>query len=107
MCPFNRINRLDKIIHINKGFYKRSIDKHHKYVCYFGSKCSVTSRHRRRCKLCRWKQCIQAGMSFDSIKMGRISKAEKEKVSSYLYCMINISHHVLLPSSIIQLNKAE
>ena len=68
-----------------KGFYKRSVDKYHKYVCYFGSKCSVTPRQRRRCKLCRWKQCVEAGMSFDAIKMGRISKVEKEKVRIRLF----------------------
>ena len=65
---------------INKGFYKRSVGKYEKYVCDFGSKCSLTPRLRRRCKLCRWNLCVEAGMSFGAIKMGRISKVQKEKV---------------------------
>lgn len=71
-----------------QGFYKRSVDKHDKYVCYFGYKCTITPRQRRRCKLCRWKACVAAGMSFDSIKMGRISKVDKERVSK-IYLILN------------------
>ena len=62
-----------------KGFFKRSIEKHEKYVCYFGYKCTITPKQRKRCKYCRWRSCLAAGMSFEGIKMGRIPKIEKEK----------------------------
>lgn len=62
-----------------KGFFKRSIEKNEKYVCYFGYKCVITPKQRKRCKYCRWRSCLAAGMSFEGIKMGRIPKIEKEK----------------------------
>nr|ASL70583.1 nuclear receptor [Brachionus plicatilis] len=63
-----------------KGFFKRSIEKNEKYVCYFGYKCVITPKQRKRCKYCRWRSCLAAGMSFEGIKMGRIPKIEKERV---------------------------
>ncbi|CAF0864713.1 unnamed protein product [Brachionus calyciflorus] len=62
-----------------KGFFKRSVEKNEKYVCYFGFKCEITPKQRKRCKFCRWKACLAAGMSFEGIKMGRIPKIEKER----------------------------
>nr|ASL70582.1 nuclear receptor [Brachionus plicatilis] len=62
-----------------KGFFKRSIEKNEKYVCYFGYKCVITPKQRKRCKYCRWRSCLAAGMSFEGIKMGRIPKIEKER----------------------------
>lgn len=50
-------------------------------MCFFNNKCVITPRTRRRCKLCRWRACVRAGMSFDSIKMGRMPKLEKEKIN--------------------------
>lgn len=61
------------------GLFKRSIEKNEKYVCYFGYKCVITPKQRKRCKYCRWKSCLEAGMSFEGIKMGRIPKIEKER----------------------------
>lgn len=39
----------------------------------------MSPKQRKKCKYCRWKACVQAGMSFACIKMGRIPKIEKEK----------------------------
>nr|ASL70617.1 nuclear receptor [Brachionus koreanus] len=64
-----------------KGFFKRSMEKNEKYVCYFGYKCEVTPKQRKKCKFCRWKACLAAGMSFEGIKMGRIPKIEKERAT--------------------------
>ena len=63
-----------------KGFFKRSITKHIEYVCYFDNKCDMTPEQRKKCKLCRWQACLDAGMSFEGIKMGRIPKNEKERL---------------------------
>nr|ASL70537.1 nuclear receptor [Brachionus calyciflorus] len=62
-----------------KGFFKRSILRNEYYKCFFGNNCVLNPKNRNRCKACRFKKCIQAGMSFSGIKMGRIPKAEKMK----------------------------
>ncbi|RNA00497.1 nuclear receptor subfamily 1 group D member 2, partial [Brachionus plicatilis] len=61
------------------GFFKRSILRNEYYKCFFGNNCILNPKNRNRCKACRFKKCIQAGMSFSGIKMGRIPKAEKMK----------------------------
>lgn len=62
-----------------KGFFKRSIPKADKYKCFFGGQCDITPKNRNRCKACRFKLCLQFGMSVDAVKMGRIPKTEKDK----------------------------
>ncbi|XP_055341755.1 ecdysone-induced protein 78C-like isoform X2 [Paramacrobiotus metropolitanus] len=59
-----------------KAFYKRCVEKKLSYQCYFGGKCSISAR-RGRCKSCRFKKCVEMGMSFQAVKMGRIPKHEK------------------------------
>nr|ASL70584.1 nuclear receptor [Brachionus plicatilis] len=71
-----------------KGFFKRSVEKNEKYVCYFGYKCEITPKQRKKCKFCRWKACLAAGMSFEGIKMGRIPKIEKERAK---FCTDSLS----------------
>nr|ASL70504.1 nuclear receptor [Brachionus rotundiformis] len=88
-----------------KGFFKRSIEKNEKYVCYFGYKCVITPKQRKRCKYCRWRSCLAAGMSFEGIKMGRIPKIEKER-AQYLNdelvyanpAMDNTENRICLPN---------
>ncbi|CAF4078086.1 unnamed protein product [Rotaria magnacalcarata] len=63
-----------------KGFFKRSITQDLPYRCFFGNKCIINMETRNRCKACRFKQCLQQGMSMESVKMGRIPKKVKEKV---------------------------
>ncbi|CAD5120779.1 DgyrCDS9339 [Dimorphilus gyrociliatus] len=62
-----------------KGFFKRSITKNESYKCYFGEKCVLNPQNRNRCKACRFRRCLQAGMSLEAVKMGRIPKVDKEK----------------------------
>ncbi len=61
-----------------KGFFKRNIQRSTYYQCFFGNNCNLTPRTRNRCKACRFRRCIEVGMSFDGIKMGRIPKAVKK-----------------------------
>ncbi|XP_055332795.1 nuclear receptor ROR-alpha-like isoform X2 [Paramacrobiotus metropolitanus] len=62
-----------------KAFYKRSVEKSVNYKCDFGDKCDVAHNSRERCKACRFRKCQSVGMSFHAVKMGRISKAERDK----------------------------
>jgi hypothetical protein len=52
----------------SKGFFKRGLTKNHTYVCYYGNKCQMTPKERKRCKLCRWKSCVASGMAFEGNK---------------------------------------
>lgn len=45
-----------------------------KYVCYFGHQCELKPDTRSRCKACRLRRCIQAGMTLKAVKMGRVTK---------------------------------
>ena len=47
------------------------------HKCYFGNRCIIRSANRNRCKACRLRKCLEVGMSFQKIKMGRIPIAEK------------------------------
>ncbi|XP_067654979.1 uncharacterized protein [Haliotis asinina] len=62
-----------------KGFFKRSIPKGDKYKCFFGGQCVITPQNRNRCKSCRYRKCLELGMSFEAVKMGRIPKMEKQR----------------------------
>nr|ASL70511.1 nuclear receptor [Brachionus rotundiformis] len=63
-----------------KGFFKRSVERNEEYVCYYGYNCEITPKQRKRCKYCRWQACLKGGMSLDSVRMGRISRDEREKI---------------------------
>ncbi|CAF0868497.1 unnamed protein product [Brachionus calyciflorus] len=55
-----------------KGFFKRSILKHKKYVCRGQKNCRIYPKQRKKCKYCRWNLSIKAGMSLKCVRMGRI-----------------------------------
>nr|ASL70585.1 nuclear receptor [Brachionus plicatilis] len=63
-----------------KGFFKRSVERSDEYVCYYGYNCEITPKQRKRCKYCRWQACLRGGMSLDSVRMGRISRDERDKI---------------------------
>lgn len=62
-----------------KGFFKRSTIRGEKYKCFFGGQCEITPQNRNRCKSCRFRLCLESGMSLEAVKMGRIPKLEKER----------------------------
>ncbi|GAU99008.1 hypothetical protein RvY_10070 [Ramazzottius varieornatus] len=62
-----------------KGFFKRSLPVFRTFRCFFGNKCDVGPDTRNRCKACRFRKCVEAGMALDAVKMGRIPKAVKEQ----------------------------
>ncbi|XP_002735608.1 nuclear receptor subfamily 4 group A member 2-like [Saccoglossus kowalevskii] len=45
-----------------KGFFKRTVQKHAKYVCLANKNCPVDKRRRNRCQFCRFQKCLASGM---------------------------------------------
>ena len=45
----------------------------------FENSCILTSARRNHCRACRFRRCLEVGMSFENIKMGRIPKVVKHK----------------------------
>ncbi|XP_037940654.1 ecdysone-induced protein 78C [Teleopsis dalmanni] len=61
-----------------KGFFRRSIQKQIEYRCLRDGKCLVIRLNRNRCQYCRFKKCLSAGMSRDSVRYGRVPKRSRE-----------------------------
>uniref|UniRef100_A0A183BNU8 Nuclear receptor domain-containing protein n=1 Tax=Globodera pallida TaxID=36090 RepID=A0A183BNU8_GLOPA len=50
-----------------KGFFRRSLQNKIDYrPCTQSQKCQIVRASRNRCQECRWRKCIEAGMSKDS-----------------------------------------
>lgn len=73
-----------KCISFLQGFFKRSTIRGEKYKCFFGGQCEITPQNRNRCKSCRFRLCLESGMSLEG------------KTCFYM------AHHVLL--SILYVN---
>lgn len=80
-----------------KGFFKRNIAKGETFKCHFGGSCDVTPKTRSHCKACRFKRCMETGMSIDGVRMGRVPKVEKDKVlEAFQDGGANFSNHELV-----------
>lgn len=63
-----------------KGFFHRSLKLHHTYKCPGNGNCEVRkTKKQRSCQLCRYKKCLQVGMSKTAIKTGRYTSYKKTK----------------------------
>ncbi|VDP99702.1 unnamed protein product [Trichobilharzia regenti] len=56
------------------GFFRRSIQKQIEYKCLRDGKCLVIRLNRNRCQYCRFRKCLAAGMSKDSVRYGRMPR---------------------------------
>ncbi|XP_052065223.1 nuclear receptor subfamily 1 group D member 1-like isoform X2 [Mytilus californianus] len=67
-----------------KGFFRRSIvkieKKNEKYVCAKGDEsCKLGTGKRTMCSYCRYKKCLDVGMSHGAIKIGRYTHEKRTK----------------------------
>uniref|UniRef100_A0A0N5A215 Nuclear receptor n=1 Tax=Parastrongyloides trichosuri TaxID=131310 RepID=A0A0N5A215_PARTI len=62
-----------------KGFFRRSFNTSGKYVCPKNQNCEINKITRNRCQYCRFKKCVDSGMSKQSVKYGRM-KREKQRI---------------------------
>ncbi|KAK3593996.1 hypothetical protein CHS0354_040742 [Potamilus streckersoni] len=61
-----------------KGFFRRTFKRNTNYKCLKNSKCDVV-RRRSSCSYCRFKKCIDLGMSKAAIKSGRYTHEFRSK----------------------------
>ncbi|KAG8191301.1 hypothetical protein JTE90_006053 [Oedothorax gibbosus] len=64
---------------IKQGFFRRSIQKQIDYKCLRDKQCLVIRLNRNRCQYCRFRKCLDVGMSKDSVRYGRVPKRSREK----------------------------
>ncbi|KAH3886145.1 hypothetical protein DPMN_010146 [Dreissena polymorpha] len=63
-----------------QGFFRRSICKTEPYVCYNGTQdCRIAPGKRTACSHCRYKRCLEVGMSKGAIKTGRYTHELRSK----------------------------
>ncbi|CAG5102775.1 Oidioi.mRNA.OKI2018_I69.chr1.g460.t2.cds [Oikopleura dioica] len=64
-----------------KGFFRRTISNHYAYrQCPKQGQCKIYRMNRNRCQYCRFKKCLDVGMSRDAVKYGRIPKKVKSQM---------------------------
>jgi hypothetical protein len=63
-----------------KGFFKRSVLLKKKYECYYDYKCIISIENRIRCKGCRFKNCIDSGMSPSLVCVGFKKRAKNNNM---------------------------
>lgn len=51
-----------------KGFFRRSIQKQMTYKCMKDGQCIILLLNRNRCQHCRFKKCIEMGMSRECVR---------------------------------------
>ncbi|KAK3593450.1 hypothetical protein CHS0354_020215 [Potamilus streckersoni] len=66
-----------------KKFFRRGLVENQSYVCKSEKNCTINPRNRNNCRFCRYKKCLEVGMSREAIKMGRPKKSESAESASY------------------------
>ncbi|XP_071956516.1 retinoic acid receptor alpha-A-like [Antedon mediterranea] len=61
-----------------KGFFRRCLRRQKEYICLRGGNCEISRNQRNRCPSCRYKKCIELGMSKEAVRIGRIPNKQKE-----------------------------
>lgn len=69
-----------------KKFFRRSLTEASTYTCKRGQEdCPVNPRTRNECRLCRYRKCLQVGMSREAIKVGRPPVVGKKDARHHPY----------------------
>uniref|UniRef100_A0A8R1HPF6 Nuclear receptor n=1 Tax=Caenorhabditis japonica TaxID=281687 RepID=A0A8R1HPF6_CAEJA len=65
-----------------KGFFRRSIQRKIDYRCLKQQNCEIRRESRNRCQYCRFRKCVEAGMSKDSVRHVKRILPKQDPVSS-------------------------
>ncbi|CAF1678334.1 unnamed protein product, partial [Adineta ricciae] len=65
-----------------KGFFRRSMRENavERYRCAENNNCEIRSGSKVTCRACRFRKCVQKGMSMDASRIGRQSNLFKESI---------------------------
>ncbi|CAF4005300.1 unnamed protein product [Rotaria sordida] len=68
-----------------KGFFRRSIKENalEQYHCIENNNCEIISTSKITCRACRFRKCIQTGMSMNASRIGRQSNLFKESIRQF------------------------
>ncbi|XP_052817836.1 ecdysone-inducible protein E75-like isoform X2 [Mya arenaria] len=83
-----------------KGFFFRTVRKNKQYdVCGRPGRCIVLKSSRNGCKFCRMQRCLDLGMSYEAVKMGRPKTIDKKaltitKTTSISEAKVNLTLNV-------------
>ncbi|CAF3670563.1 unnamed protein product [Rotaria socialis] len=68
-----------------KGFFRRSIKENapDRYYCTENNNCEIVSTSKTTCRACRFRKCIEAGMSMNASRIGRQSNLFKENIRQF------------------------
>ena len=56
-----------------KGFFRRSIQKQMSYKCMKDGNCVILLLNRNRCQHCRFKKCVEMGMSRECVRFSAVN----------------------------------
>ncbi|XP_069141007.1 nuclear hormone receptor E75-like [Argopecten irradians] len=88
-----------------KAFFHRCTKKNIIFQkCTKGANCRSNNGSKYRCRLCRYQKCVQAGMSIDAIRVGRMPNTEREKLRANRTDTIGYRRRLLDISNIITTN---
>ncbi|KAK6964140.1 nuclear receptor subfamily 1 group D member 2 [Biomphalaria glabrata] len=113
-------------------FFRRSLKRGASYYCTKNRECQVYGKKRNACSYCRYRRCVEMGMSRDAIKTGRyshktrteyameveefkqkeVNKAEKEKFEVFLKDLVMyhdkyVKNTTRVPSEELYKNQSE
>ena len=85
-----------------EGFFRRSLNSTKTYKCLKQKTCIVNMFNRNRCQFCRLQKCIACGMSKDAIRLGKMSKKQKDKMEKEI--MLNQNQNWTVENSWLSIN---
>jgi hypothetical protein len=65
-----------------KGFFRRSIQKQMNYKCTKDGNCIISLANRNRCQHCRFKKCLDMGMSRECVRVSIVRGVNDKKMNS-------------------------
>ncbi|PIC17368.1 hypothetical protein B9Z55_023633 [Caenorhabditis nigoni] len=87
-----------------KGFFRRSIQRKIDYRCLKQQFCEIRRDSRNRCQYCRFKKCLDAGMSKDSVRQTKRNKPPTSDRTVSSTVNVEPDDHIICADRIIDLH---
>ncbi len=76
-----------------KGFFRRSIQKNMSYKCMKDGACVILLLNRNRCQHCRFKKCIEMGMSRECVRFSAAKSVNNISLNNSTNTTESGEHH--------------